>query len=157
MDFEQYSTLIAQIDECFRALTGEHLPCPPGIPDRYQWLHEHAPYSILAHNAEADPHFIYANRYALACFKYTAEEMLSLPSRLSAVAQDRAQRERLLQDVTHDGIAYNYTGPRVDKYENRFMIYDGIVWQLQSGQGVVWGQGALFWTSEQERPGWYTG
>ncbi|MDR2950471.1 MAG: MEKHLA domain-containing protein [Prevotella sp.] len=151
---EEKSLLIRQIDDCFYKLSGKRLPTPHDITDRYQWLDEEAPYSILAHNANADPHFIYANKYALSCFKYTLEEMLSLHSRLSAADEDRAERAQLLQIVTCDGIAYNYSGPRIDKYGSSFNIYDGIVWQLKDEESV-WGQGALFWTEEYNRPDWY--
>lgn len=148
MSSEKSYALIKQIDDCFCKLNGTPLPCPADVSDRYKWLDEEAPYSILAHNHSDDPHFIYANRYALSCFKYTEEEMLSLPSRFSAAEQNRAERERLLQAVTHDGIAYNYTGPRIDKYGNTFTIYRGIVWELRDQDGKVWGQGALFYTEE---------
>jgi len=151
----KYLDLLKKIDNCFLNLNGNYLPCPYGIADRYEWLHEKAPYSILAHNTDADPHFVYANEYALSCFKYSREEMLSLPSRLSAAEQDRAERQRLLQIVTRDGIAYNYEGPRVDKQGNFFTIYDGILWQLTEDNGEVWGQGALFWTEKGNHPDWY--
>lgn len=155
MSFEQTLNLIKQIDDSFRELSGEDLYRPPTIHNPYQWLHEDAPYSILVHNTATDPHFIYANKYALSCFKYTPTEMLSLPSRLSAKELDRSERELLLQSVTRDGIAYNYTGLRVDKYGNSFTIYDGVVWQLRNDKGETWGQGALFWTTKHERPEWY--
>lgn len=148
-------SLIVQIDNCFYALNGAPLPCPAGIPDRYRWLHENAPYSLLAHHAGADPHFIYANRHALYCFQYTPDEMLSLPSRLSAAEKDRPERERFLQRVIAVGIVYHYTGLRVDKYGNAFAIHDGILWQLKHPDGTVWGQAALFWSQAKERPDWY--
>jgi len=153
---EKKRKLIQTIDDSFHKLNGKPLPCPPDVDDRLRWLDEEAPYSILAHNADKDPHFVYANKYALTCFKYTEEEMLALPSRLSAGEQDRAERQRLLEKVTSDGIAYNYEGPRVDKNDKTFNIYDGIVWQLKDDNGTIWGQGALFWTDKKERPDWYS-
>ncbi|WP_353722289.1 MEKHLA domain-containing protein [Dyadobacter sp. 676] len=146
---------IRQISDCFHQLAGRPLYAPPGISDVYRWLHEEAPYAILAHNAEADPCFIYANNYALSCFKYSPDEILSVHSRLSASAQDRPQRAAMLEIVVRDGIVYNYSGPRVDKFGNSFMIYDGAVWQLRSAAGEIWGQAALFWTEKDRRPEWY--
>jgi len=157
MNSEKKYSLLKQIDESFAKLNGSVLPCPDNINDRYKWLDEAAPYSILAHNADKDPHFIYANQYALTCFKYTEEEMLALPSRLSAGEQDREERQKLLDTVTKKGIAYNYEGPRVDKNGNTFNIYDGIVWQLRFDDGTIWGQGAIFWTDKDKRPDWYVG
>ena len=89
MSPEQNYILIQQINDCFNKLSGKNLYAPPEILNLYQWLHEEAPYSILAHNTEADPRFIYANKYALSCFKYSPDELLSLPSRLSATQQNR--------------------------------------------------------------------
>ena len=150
-------SLIPQIDDNFFHRNGKALPAPPDISARAQWLHSEAPYSILAHGTGDDPHFIYANQFALSCFKYDGEELLQLPSRLSAAPQDRSERERLLQDVTLHGIAYDYSGPRVDKYGHTFTIYDGVVWRLSEPDGTPFGQAALFWTHAQERPAWFTG
>jgi len=141
----QRETLIRQISHSFHSLAGRPLYAPPGISEIHHWLHEEAPYAILAHNTDADPHFIYANKCALACFKYSPDEILAIPSRLSASEQDRPERARMLEIVLRDGIVYNYSGPRVDKYGNIFTIYDGVVWQLRSIKGDVSGQAALFW------------
>lgn len=156
MTSEQNFKLIEKIAGCFQELAKESLYHPPAISNLSQWLHEDAPYSILAHNTEADPHFIYANKQAIACFKYTPEEIFSIPSRLSVIAQDRPEREQLLMVVTRDGIAYKHMGYRVDKYGSNFVIYDCIVWQLQHVNKKIWGQAALFWTEEVERPDWHT-
>lgn len=148
--------LIRQINECFQRLTGKPLYAP-GTADLYRWLTEEAPYGILAHNTDPDPRFVYANAHALASFKYSPEEILTVPSRLSASEQDRPKRQRMLEIVLRDGIVYNYSGPRVDKYGNTFTIYDGIVWQLRNADDEVWGQAALFWTEETRRPDWFEG
>ena len=64
-----------------------------------EWLYEQSPAVVLAHNTDADPRFIYANRAAQACFEYSWDEFITLPSRLSAEAPDRAERDRLLNAV----------------------------------------------------------
>lgn len=155
MTFAQHENLLRQIDASFYKLSGGRLYGPPGIPDIHRWLHEEAPYGILAHNTEADPHFIYANHHALSSFKYTPAEILEVPSRLSASEQDRQERQRMLQVVLRDGIVYNYSGPRVDKHGNSFTIYEGIVWQVRGINDEVLGQAALFWTDKDKRPEWY--
>ena len=155
MNRTQKDTLIRQINDNFQQLSGEPLYASPEAGDVCQWLHEEAPYGILVHNTDADPHFIYANGHALASFKYTEEEILTIPSRLSASEQDRPERQRMLEIVLRDGIVFNYSGPRVDKYGRSFMIYDGVVWQLRNPDGQVWGQAALFWTDEVKPPEWF--
>ncbi len=47
---------------------------------------------MLAHNTDPDPRFIYANKTAQACFEYAGDEFITLPSRLSAEAPNRAER-----------------------------------------------------------------
>lgn len=156
MQHSHFLSIVGKLDDNFRALSGRPLPSPLGVPDRQVWLDRDAPYSLLAHNTkEEDPHFIYANQRALDCFKYTMEEILTLPSRLSAAEGDRAERQRLLNDVKRDGIAYDYSGPRIDRNGKSFMIYDGVVWQLKHDDGTIWGQAALFWPNEHDRPIWY--
>lgn len=141
--------ILSEIDACFAHFHGSALPIPENVSDRYQWLHELAPYAILAHDASSDPHFIYANHAALKYFNYTQQEFMALPSKLSAKEGGREERQRLLDDVTQHGIAYGYTGIRVDKMNQPFVIRDGIVWQLVPLPSTLnqapWGQGALFY------------
>jgi PAS domain-containing protein len=108
------------------------------------WLYNEAPFAVLAHNTEPDPHFIYANSAAQACFDYTWSEFTSLPSRLSAEAPDRTERERLLDEVRRNGFMRGYRGQRIAKSGRRFWIEDGIVWQLIDTNGIVQGQAATF-------------
>lgn len=156
LNTKEYTKLIKRIDESFAKLNGKPLPSPPDTKDRYKWLTEEAPYSILTHNTDKDPSFIYVNEYALKCFKYSLNEMIGLPSRLSAAEKDREERQRLLNKIEEDGIAYNYNGPRVDKNGKFFQIYDGILWQVTDEDGKRLGTGALFWTNKDSKPDWYT-
>ncbi|MCJ2033428.1 MEKHLA domain-containing protein [Methylobacterium sp. J-068] len=108
------------------------------------WLYEAAPFALLAHDGGADPRFTYANRTAQACFEYAWDEIVGLPSRLSAEAPERAARQRLLDAVGRDGFATGYRGVRVAKSGRRFWIEDGVVWQLRRPDGSVAGQAATF-------------
>ncbi|RPH27802.1 MEKHLA domain-containing protein [Buttiauxella warmboldiae] len=146
--------LLELIDRSFMLHAGYLLPVPAGVNNRYQWLHTQAPYSLLAHDNSDDPKFIYANQQALRCFKYSEEEFIGLPSRFSAAETDRPARQVLLLTVREKGIAGNYTGPRIDKFNQSFTIYDGIVWQICQQQEVI-GQAALFWPDDLERPDWF--
>jgi len=149
MNSEKWYPLIKQIDDCFLTLNGTNLPCPGEVKDRYKWLHDEANYSILGVDNSDDSFFIYGNKYALSCFKYTWEELLLIPSRFSASAPNREERARLFKKVSQDGIVYNYSGERIDKNGNTFTIHDTIVWELRDKNDAVWGQGALFWTAEE--------
>ena len=70
-------------------------PGPPGQHPSATWLYQEARHPVLAHNADPDPRFIYANKAAQACFEYGWDEIVSLPSRLSAEPVDREERQRL--------------------------------------------------------------
>jgi hypothetical protein len=109
-----------------------------------EWLYGHASHCVLAHNTEPDPHFIYANRAAQTAFEYDWDEITSLPSRLSAEPIDREERQRLLEAVARHGFATGYSGMRIAKSGRRFLIEDGVVWQLIDDDGAVRGQAATF-------------
>ena len=142
--------LIERIEICYKMMSGRPLPGPDRITDREWWLHYTAPYSILAHNGGADPHFIYANEFALRCFKYSREEMLSLPSRLSAAAPDQQERQKMLSGLASKGIVHGYSGVRVTRQGASFSIHNGVIWQLKNDDGTLWGQAAFFWLSPEE-------
>ncbi len=134
-----------------RLLAGSHarLVGSPLLPEdagddaaRARWLYEDAPFCVLAHNTDADPRFVYANRAAQACFEYGWDEFTTLPSRLSAEAPDRAERQRLLDAVTRDGFIGDYRGIRIARSGRRFWIESAVVWQLIDEAGALHGQAA---------------
>jgi hypothetical protein len=112
------------------------------------WLYSDAPFAVLAHNTDADPVFTYANRAAQSCFEYKWDEFVTIPSRLSAEAPNRDERQRLLDAVARNGFIDNYRGLRIAKSGRRFWIEGGIVWELRDENGQRRGQAALFmsWT-----------
>jgi PAS domain-containing protein len=131
----------------FDLLTGSYarLVGVPLAADRDAgWLYHEAPFVVLAHSTDPDPRFIYANRAAQACFEYPWDAFVTLPSRLSAEAPDRAERQRLLDEVARNGFVADYSGIRVAKSGRRFRIDNGVVWQLIDPDGVLHGQAATF-------------
>jgi len=131
----------ALLADSYARLVGAPL-VPPGKDA--DWLYREAPFVVVAHGTDQDPKFIYANKAAQACFEYSWEEFMSLPSRLSAEAPDRAQRQALLQEVARNGFLSGYQGLRVAKSGRRFIIEDGIVWELLDRDGMRHGQAATF-------------
>jgi hypothetical protein len=74
--------------EFFTLLTGSYArlvgaPLVPRGTDA-DWLYAQAPFAVVAHNTDPDPKFVYANRCAQACFEYSRDEFVGMPSRLSA-------------------------------------------------------------------------
>ncbi|HMG50683.1 MAG TPA: MEKHLA domain-containing protein [Inquilinus sp.] len=151
---------LAHDPDFLRLLAGSHarLVGTPLIPEdvggdaaaQARWLYETAPFCVLAHNTDADPRFVYANRAAQARFEYGWDEFTTLPSRLSAEAPDRTERQRLLDAVTRDGFISDYRGLRIARSGRRFWIEDATVWQLIDEAGTLRGQAATFrnWREE---------
>lgn len=125
----------------FRRIVGAPLVTEGHGPD---WLYHDAPFVVVAHNTDADPRFVYANKAGQNCFEYPWDEFVTLPSRLSAELPNRAERQRLLDAVTSNGFISDYRGLRIAKSGRRFWIEDGIVWQLIDDGGNHRGQAATF-------------
>jgi hypothetical protein len=103
-----------------------------------------APYVLLAHDATTDPVFQYANKMGLALFEMSWDELINLPSKYSAEAHNRDERERLLEEVSAKGYADNYSGIRISKTGKRFEIKAATVWNIIDGDNIKRGQAALF-------------
>jgi hypothetical protein len=103
-----------------------------------------APRAIVAHGTEDDPVFFYSNRLALQMFEMSFEEFTRLPSRLSAEPLAQEARVKLLDKVTQQGYVDNYSGMRITKSGERFMITDTTVWNLIDEGGEHRGQAAVF-------------
>jgi PAS domain-containing protein len=137
-------SFVQLLTDSYRRLAGGSL-VPETIAghDAARWLYEDAPFALLAHDASSDPIFIYGNREAQRKFEYTWEELVRLPSRLSAEKPEREARERFLRDVARYGYVAGYGGIRVAKSGRRFRIGNATVWQLIDSEGSVRGQAAI--------------
>ncbi len=141
VDLSSDPAFFALLTESYARLVGAPL-VPPGTDAG--WLYREAPFVVLAHGTDRDPKFIYANQAAQTCFEYSWQEFMTLPSRLSAEAPDRAERQKLLDEVARNGFLSGYRGLRVAKSGRRFIIEDGVVWELIDRAGVRHGQAATF-------------
>lgn len=105
--------------------------------------------AIVAHGIEPDPLFFFGNRTALDLFEASVEQFTALPSRLSAEAPLRAERERLMNAVRAQGFIDDYAGVRISLTGKRFRIERATVWNLVDAAGAVHGQAAAFtdWTA----------
>lgn len=128
-------------------LLGHALLAEPNGNDAGSILY-HAPTIVLAHDDAADPVFFYANRAAQQLFEMSWEEIVHLPSRLSAEPTARHERQRLLDRVSAQGYIDDYSGVRIAKTGKRFTIRNATVWNLIDQQGQIAGQAAAFnqWT-----------
>jgi hypothetical protein len=136
---------LALLAESFERLTGRPLLGGGAVSAAALWT---APCAILAHGIEPDPLFFYGNRLALELFEVTAQQLLRMPSRLSAETVDRAERARLLDQVSRRGVIEDYAGVRISATGRRFRIERAVVWNLIDRAGDLHGQAAAFdaWT-----------
>jgi PAS domain S-box-containing protein len=139
---EEFASLMTS---SHRRLVGVPLADPArSLAEVAHWLYYAAPFGLVAHGLGPDPRFRYANRTAQRHFGYSWDEFVGLPSRLSAAAPDRAERARLLADVTRKGHSTGYRGLRIAKSGARFWIDDATVWNLVDRDGESHGQAAVF-------------
>jgi hypothetical protein len=98
----------------------------------------------VSHGTEADPVLNYGNAVALALWEMSWEELTRTPSRLTAEAPNREERERLLEVVTRRGFIDDYSGVRITKSGKRFRISRATVWNLLTEKNEPCGQAAMF-------------
>jgi hypothetical protein len=103
-----------------------------------------APFAVVSHGTQSDPVFWFGNRVALELFELDWEAFTRLPSRFSAEPVERAERERLLAEVTRHGHLRNYAGVRVSARGRRFRIEAATVWNVHDPSGTRVGQAAAF-------------
>lgn len=129
------------IAESFARLLGRPLVTAGGDVAAALW---EAPLAIVAHGIEADPLFFFGNRAALRRFETTVARFVGMPSRLSAEAPLRGEREALLERVARHGFIDDYAGVRISARGTRFPVRDAVVWNLSDGAGLRCGQAAAF-------------
>ncbi len=132
---------LSLIAESFARLLGRPLITEGPDPAQSLWT---LPRVILAHGTEADPLFFYGNRLALELFELSPEQLIAMPSRLSAEPLRREERARLLARVAENGFIDDYSGIRVSSSGKRFRIHDAVVWNLLDARGHLHGQAATF-------------
>jgi hypothetical protein len=132
---------IALLPESYERLLGRSLvePCADIVAALWE-----APFALLAHGTQADPVFFFGNAYALKAFECDVEAFTQMPSRLSAEAPLREERQALLDRVTANGFIDDYAGVRISATGRRFRIGPAVVWNLVDAEGRHHGQAATF-------------
>jgi len=135
---------VAVLLDSHRHWTGRDLFAPQPTPAETAEALYHASFVVLSHDTAADPCFTYANRCAQALFEMPWREIVGLPSRYSAEAPAREERQRLLARVAAHGYIDDYQGVRIARSGRRFLIDQATVWNLIDTAGVPLGQAATF-------------
>jgi hypothetical protein len=134
---------VALLRASFKRLTGRELLGMAANKEAAVLQLQQAPFAVVSHGVELDPIFNYANQTALELFEMAWPDFIRLPSRLSAEAIERTERERLLQRVSQYGFVDDYSGVRISSSGRRFLVTDATVWNLLDESGLYQGQAAL--------------
>ncbi|MDK9726348.1 MAG: MEKHLA domain-containing protein [Sterolibacteriaceae bacterium MAG5] len=138
----------ALLIDSHRRLTGRELAVV-GVTSEEKARHLYqAPFVVLSHDGGTDPVFTYANLTAQRLFALPWERIVGMPSRYSAEAPARKERQRLLAQVARFGYIDDYQGVRIASTGERFLIRRATVWNLLDADGKPVGQAASFaeWT-----------
>lgn len=103
-----------------------------------------APFVVLSHGTQPDPIFNYGNLCAQTLFEMDWQALTALPSRYSAEAMHRDERQALLNEVREKGYSENYRGIRISATGKRFYIESAQIWMLLNAAGQTVGQAATF-------------
>ncbi|MEJ2410160.1 MAG: MEKHLA domain-containing protein [Novosphingobium sp.] len=132
---------IALIAQSYARLLGRPLVAESDDVIMALWT---SPLAVVAHGTEADPIFFFGNAAALNAFETGVDAFIRMPSRLSAEAPLREERQALLDRVTANGFIDDYAGIRISGIGRRFRIGPAVVWNLVDAEGYRHGQAACF-------------
>ena len=101
-------------------------------------------FPVLAHGTEDDPKLSYANAAALQLWETHWDELIGMPSRLTAPETERAERSSALGQAQRLDAVQNYRGLRISRQGRQFMINNARIWTLWDSEERVCGQAACF-------------
>lgn len=127
-----------------RHWTGRDLVERRGSPSLDSQVLFNAAIVVVSHGTEADPILNYGNRTALGLWELTWEQLLAMPSRLTAEPVNRPERERMLDAARRDGYHEGYRGVRITASGRRFLVNNALVWTVLDPSGNRAGQAATF-------------
>jgi hypothetical protein len=128
----------------FSQVLGYELISREGTPVEQAQALFFASFVLVSHGIQPDPILNYGNQTALQLWEMSWLDFTQTPSRLTAEPINREERKRMLQQVSEQGFIDNYRGIRISSTGKRFLIEQGIVWNLRDRQGKLCGQAATF-------------
>ena len=135
---------VKRILDSYHRLTGHELLSERIDPVTDAMALYEAPFAVACHGTQDDPLFNYGNKTMLRLFEMTWESFIGTPSRKTAEAVEREERQRLLDTVSANGFVDDYAGVRITSAGNRFFIERATVWNVAGDTGELVGQAASF-------------
>ena len=130
--------------ESFRHWIGQDLIDRAGDQDSQARRLFDATFVVVSHGMGADPILNYGNQAALNLWDLSWEDFITTPSRLTAEADDRAERERMLMQARVKGYYDRYRGVRISSTGRRFLVEQAVIWNVIDPAGHRIGQAATF-------------
>jgi hypothetical protein len=103
-----------------------------------------ASFVVVSHGVEPDPILNYGNQIALDLWELSWDQFIKTPSRLTAEADDRAERGRMLERAKLNGYCEGYRGVRISSTGRRFLVEQALIWNVIDPAGNPIGQAATF-------------
>ena len=101
-------------------------------------------FPVLAHDGGPEPKLTYANAAALGLWDAPWDDLVGLPSRLTAPIAEQAERSLALNKAKSEDAIEGYSGIRISRKGRRFMIQNARIWTLWDEQQQACGQAASF-------------
>ena len=101
-------------------------------------------FPVLAHGTGSDPLITYANSAALHLWGLRWEQLVGMPSRLTAPEEERNERQAALSEAHTKEAIRGYSGTRISHGGRRFQIRDARIWTLWDEENLCCGQAACF-------------
>jgi hypothetical protein len=134
--------------DSYRHWVGTDLIERQGEPESEARALFESPLVVVSHGTEADPVLNYGNRTALRLWEMSWDQLITTPSRLTAEAVNRAERERMLDQARVRGFINTYRGIRISGTGRRFLVENALIWNVLDPSQQRIGQAATFshWT-----------
>lgn len=114
-----------------------------GLKQQARALFE-ASFVVVSHGGESDPLLNYGNRTALDLWELSWDQFIKMPSRLTAEADNRAERGKMLERAKLNGYFGGYRGVRISSTGRRFLVEQAVIWNVIDFAGSPIGQAATF-------------
>lgn len=114
-----------------------------GLKQQARALFE-ASFVVVSHGGESDPLLNYGNQTALDLWELSWDQFIKMPSRLTAEADNRAEREKMLERAKLNGYFGGYRGVRISSTGRRFLVEQAVIWNVIDFAGSPIGQAATF-------------
>jgi hypothetical protein len=115
----------------------------PAVQQEARTLFE-ASIVVVSHGVEQDPILNYGNQAALDLWELSWDQFIQTPSRLTAEADERVERERMLERAKLNGYFDGYRGVRISSTGRRFLVEQALIWTVIDPAGSSIGQAATF-------------